>query len=119
MDARPAEGPNKNKGQKTTFALVKEIILGKDDRLPDDNLTFKETVKDLLYGIALHDVMRNITRNKSALEHLFILITLGDMLGVPILPPYYSLRILPFAVPHINNWKRRLLRPKDFLDALF
>ena len=26
------------------------------------------------------------------MEHLFILITMGDMLGVPILPPYYSLQ---------------------------
>ena len=24
---------------------------------------------------------------------------MGDMIGVPILPPYYSLRLLPFIVP--------------------
>jgi hypothetical protein len=38
---------------------------------------------------------------------------------VPILPPYYSLRLLPFIVPEINNWKRRMLREKDLMDAIF
>ena len=51
------------------------------------------------------------------MEHLFILITMGDMLGVPILPPYYSLRLLPYVVPQISTWKRRMLREKDLTDA--
>jgi hypothetical protein len=40
-------------------------------------------------------------------------------LGVPILPPYYTLRLLPFCVPLINGWRRRLLRERDLLDAIF
>ena len=39
-------------------------------------------------------------------------------LGVPILPPYYSLRLLPYVVPQISTWKRRMLREKDLTDAL-
>ena len=38
---------------------------------------------------------------------------------VPILPPYYSLRLLPYAVPQIATWKRRMLREKDLTDAMF
>jgi hypothetical protein len=38
------------------------------------------------------------------------------MLGVPILPPYYSLRLLPYVVPSIATWKRRVLRDKEFTD---
>jgi hypothetical protein len=53
------------------------------------------------------------------MEHLFILITMGDMLGVPILPPYYSLRLLPYVTPQIGTWKRRMLREKDVTDAIF
>ena len=40
----------------------------------------------------------------------------GDLLGVPILPPYYALRLLPYAVPRINRWKRSLLRERDWTD---
>ena len=76
-------------------------------------------VREFLYGMAAHDTTRLAMKSRASMEHLFILITLGDLLGVPILPPYYSLRLVPYSVPHIRNWKRRMLRPKDFLDALF
>ena len=58
-------------------------------------------------------------KNESNLEHLFVLINFGDLIGVPILPPYYTLRLLPFVVPLINGWRRRMLREKDLLDAIF
>ncbi|NJM52902.1 MAG: hypothetical protein HC846_05615 [Blastocatellia bacterium] len=56
---------------------------------------------------------------RGTLEHLFVLISFGDLLGVPVLPPYYSLRLLPFVVPLINNWRRRMLRERDLMDAMF
>jgi len=37
---------------------------------------------------------------------------------VPILPPYYSLRLLPYIVPVVNVWKRRLLRERDLTDLV-
>jgi hypothetical protein len=53
---------------------------------------------------------------RSSLESLFMLATMGDMIGVPVLPPYYSLRLLPYVVPEIATWKRRVLREKEFSD---
>ncbi len=73
----------------------------------------------ILYGMAIHDQVRTLARQRGSLEHLFVLISFGDLLGVPILPPYYSLRLLPFVVPLINNWKRRMLRERDLMDAIF
>src|SRR5207245_4291313 len=32
-------------------------------------------------------------------------------------PPVYSLRVLPYAVPHIATWKRRVLREREFSDG--
>jgi len=75
--------------------------------------------KELVYGMAAHDMTRAAIRTRASMEHLFILITMGDLLGVPILPPYYSLRLLPYVVPQIATWKRRMLREKDLSDALF
>jgi hypothetical protein len=43
---------------------------------------------------------------------------MGDLLGVPILPPYYSLRILPYVVPMVAPWKRKMLQERDITDAL-
>jgi hypothetical protein len=47
------------------------------------------------------------------MEKLFMLGVFGDMLGVPILPPYYGLRLLPFVVPQIEAWKRGCLRERE------
>jgi hypothetical protein len=73
----------------------------------------------ILYGMAVHDQVRALARQRGSLEHLFVLISFGDLLGVPILPPYYSLRLLPFVVPLINNWRRRMLRERDLIDSMF
>lgn len=77
-----------------------------------------QAVKEFVYGVAAHDSARFALKSRASMEHLFILITMGDMLGVPILPPYYSLRLLPYVVPQISTWKRRMLREKDLTDAL-
>ena len=75
--------------------------------------------KDIVYGMASHEMTRHAVRSRASMEHLFILITMGDLLGIPILPPYYSLRLLPYVVPQIATWKRRMLREKDVSDAMF
>ena len=78
-----------------------------------------DKLAEILYGMAIHDQVRTLAKQRGSLEHLFVLISFGDLLGVPILPPYYSLRLLPFVVPLINNWKRRMLRERDLMDAIF
>ncbi len=89
-----------------------------DDKTPEKKSIF-QNLKEVLYGMASHDMSRAALRTRASMEHLFILITMGDMIGIPILPPYYSLRILPYVVPQISTWKRRLLREKDVSDAMF
>jgi hypothetical protein len=75
-------------------------------------------VKDIVYGMASHEMTRHAVRTRASMEHLFILITMGDLLGIPILPPYYSLRLLPYVTPQIAGWKRRMLRERDVTDVL-
>lgn len=82
-----------------------------------DNI--RRVLGQVLYGMAIHEIVRANLRQRGSLEHLFILITFGDMVGLPILPPYYCMRLLPFVVPEINGWRRRLMRERDYLDAIF
>jgi hypothetical protein len=81
--------------------------------------TFRRTVGEVFYGMALHEIVRAHLKARGSLEHLFILITFGDLVGLPVLPPYYAMRLLPFVVPEINGWRRRLSRERDYLDAIF
>jgi hypothetical protein len=87
--------------------------------MPNSARRFNQVLRQVIYGMALHDQVRALQRSRGSLEHLFVLISFGDLLGVPILPPYYSLRLLPFIVPLIGNWKRRMMRERDMIDSMF
>ncbi len=78
--------------------------------------TFSKAVRDFMFGMAGLEVASHALEMRASLENLFLLATVGDMLGVPVLPPYYSLRLLPYIVPSIASWKRRVMRPREFTD---
>lgn len=75
-----------------------------------------DEIRNFLYGFGALEFERQALEMRSSLETIFLAITLGDMLGLPIIPPIYSLRILPYVVPHIANWKRRILRERELSD---
>jgi len=72
--------------------------------------------REVLYGMSTYEWAEGLRRQRAEVESLFILISFGDLLGLPILPPYYTLRLLPFVVPMIQRWKRCLLRERDWCD---
>jgi hypothetical protein len=84
------------------------------DRLRELGRAFCEVI----YGMTIYDMVRELNKARASLEHLFILVVFGDLLGVPILPPYYSLRLLPYIVPTLNTWRRSMLRERDLTDLL-
>jgi hypothetical protein len=88
-----------------------------DKEKPKKGSIFQD-FKDIVYGMSSHEMTRHAVRSRASMEHLFILITMGDLLGVPILPPYYSLRLLPYVTPQISTWKRRMLRERDITDTI-
>jgi hypothetical protein len=75
-----------------------------------------DTIREFLYGMTGHEFARHALATRTSLESLFMATTVGDMIGLPILPPYYSLRLLPFVVPGIATWKRRVLRERHFSE---
>ena len=74
------------------------------------------TVREIMVGLTVHEMNLELRKEKGHLNHLFMLIVFGDLVGMPILPPYYSMRLLPYVVPHIQSWKRSLLRERDMTD---
>ncbi len=73
-------------------------------------------LRDILYGATIYEMVRDLQKERSQREHLFILVVFGDLLGVPILPPYYTLRLLPYIAPNITGWRRSMSRERDLTD---
>ena len=84
--------------------------------LPERLQNIARALGDMLYGATVHEMVRDLHKERSHIEHLFILVVFGDFLGVPILPPYYTLRLLPYVVPEIAGWRHSMLRERDFTD---
>lgn len=71
---------------------------------------------EVLYGMSVYEWVRECGKSRGELERVFVLIAFGDLLGVPILPPYYTLRLLPYVVPRLEMWRRSMLRERDLTD---
>jgi hypothetical protein len=74
-------------------------------------------LREFLYGMTGHEFAHHALSTRAGLESIFLAVTVGDMVGLPIIPPYYSLRLLPFVVPNIATWKRRALRARDVMES--
>jgi len=77
---------------------------------------WRTVVREFLFGMFGLEFSQHTLEMRASVETLFMLATVGDMIGIPIMPPYYSLRLLPYVVPKIATWKRRVLREKEFSD---
>ena len=75
-----------------------------------------KVVREIIYGLMLHEMDLEMKKEKGHLDNLFMLVIFGDLIGLPLLPPYYSLRLLPHIIPSLEAWKRRVLREKDLTD---
>jgi hypothetical protein len=75
-----------------------------------------KVIREILYGLMLHEMDMEMKKERGHLDNLFMLVVFGDLVGLPLLPPYYSMRLLPHIVPSLETWKRRLLREKDLTD---
>lgn len=77
---------------------------------------FLTAVREFMFGMVGMEFAGHALEMRASLESLFMLVTVGDMIGVPVLPPFYSLRLLPYMVPNVAVWKRRVLRQREFTD---
>jgi hypothetical protein len=77
---------------------------------------FREALRQFLFGMGSYEFVRHAVETRAALESLFMVVTIGDMVGVPILPPYYSLRLLPHVTGNVEGWKRRVLREREMTE---
>jgi hypothetical protein len=73
-------------------------------------------VGEMIYGATIYEMVRDLQQQRGRIERLFVLIAFGDLLGIPVLPPYYALQLLPYIVPSIETWKRSMLRERDLTD---
>lgn len=118
----------KNSGYSQLYVKMKEAIEKADTErmvMPaaDILLSLRDRVRQastslgqIFYGMTIYEMVRDLQKERSAINRLFVLVVFGDLLGLPILPPYYTLRLLPYIVKDLEGWRRSMLRERDFTD---
>jgi hypothetical protein len=101
-----------SKEEREGMNLIKEWLTSLREKLKGSG----KGVREVLYGLLVHEMDMEMKKEKGHLDNLFMLIVFGDLIGLPLLPPYYSLRLLPHVLPSVETWKRRILREKDLTD---
>ncbi len=81
-----------------------------------ENKGLLQTLREFLYGMVGYEFEAHAVEMRSSLESIFMASLFGDMLGLPVMPPYYSMQLLPYVVPSIKTWKRRVSREREFSD---
>lgn len=75
-----------------------------------------QALRNFIYGMTGYEFARHALEARRELESIFMIVTLGDLIGVPVMPPVYSLRLLPYIAPEIEQWKRQMARRKEFWE---
>ena len=75
------------------------------------------TLRQVFYGATGNEFERQAARIRGDLENLFLFMIVAETIGVPILPPYYALRLVPYVLEVLPMWQRRVLRERHPLES--
>jgi hypothetical protein len=75
------------------------------------------TLREIMYGATGYEFEQHAAHARADLENLFTFMVMGDLIGVPVLPPYYALRLVPYLVTSVPMWRRRVLRERQALEG--
>jgi hypothetical protein len=76
----------------------------------------RQGYREFVFGMTGYEFARQALETRAALETVFLAVTVGDMVGLPVMPPYYALRLLPHIVPQTATWRRQVAREREFTD---
>ena len=75
------------------------------------------TLRESMYGATGYEFEQHAAHARADLENLFTFMVMGDLIGVPVLPPYYALRLVPYLVGTVPAWRRRVLRERQPFES--
>jgi hypothetical protein len=80
--------------------------------------TWLRTIKQYIKGFFLYSLLEGAHAERRCLDELFMVALFSNAIGFPGLFNYYHLRLFPYYVRHLEQWKRRVLRERDFFDQI-
>ncbi len=73
---------------------------------------WSRNLKDVLYGLFVFDFEQNLRAESIRNTDVFLALTVGELLGLPLHTSYYTLQLLPYVFDELPFWKRRACRER-------
>jgi hypothetical protein len=71
-----------------------------------------QALREVLYGLFAFDLEQGLRAEALQKGDIFLALTVGHLLGLPLHTSYYSLRILPHVFGDLPVWRRRTCRER-------
>lgn len=78
----------------------------------------KKAISDFLFGLFLLEFYSQVQSRRKELILVLEFLIFGDMVGAPLFSNYYTLRLLPYFIGRIYDFKRDVLREKDIFEKI-
>lgn len=87
-------------------------------RLTELILEARRVIRDFLFGATTFELYRELKVMSRRYNDAIYLLVIGEILGVPFLSNYYSLRLLPYMLGDLSRFKRDAMRERELLEEL-
>ena len=73
-------------------------------------------LKEMFWGLFFYDLYTEQMKMRLQYNDAVKVLVFSEQLGIPLMNSYVSMRLLPYFVGDLENWKKRELRERDFLE---
>lgn len=72
---------------------------------------------ELLWGFFLFEFWHELRQQRHKYEDAMNVVIMGELLGIPLMNSVVTLRLLPYLLGDLPEWRRRALTEREVLDA--
>ncbi len=91
--------------------------MGQDDRAREEPSLWQK-IKEVFFGLFVYDLYRSAIQAKAEYEDALNVLLMGQFLGIPLMNSVFTLRLFPYLLPQLGDWKRRKLKEADITDFI-
>ncbi|MEL9990267.1 MAG: hypothetical protein QXP98_02060 [Thermoproteus sp.] len=81
-------------------------------------MKLKQAIYDFFFGMFFLDLYREVAKMHKQLLLVTEFLVFGEFVGVPLLSSYYALRLLPYFVGDLYDFKEELLKERDVFEEI-
>jgi len=81
-------------------------------------MRLRQAIADFLFGAFFLDLYRETAKAHKQLLTVTEFLVFGEFVGVPLISTYYALRLLPYFVGDLYDFKREVLRDRDVMEEI-